>query len=357
MADPSVRTLRLLSLLQSHRHWTGGELADRLGVSARTLRRDVDRLRELGYPVQARPGTDGGYQLAAGAVLPPLVLDDEEAVSLVVGLLAAAQSGVAGTAEASVRALAKIVPVMPSRLRRQVADLHAMTEPVRLGEADPVDAGALTEVARACRDTERVRFGYTTAAGDRAERHVEPHRLVSLGRRWYLVAHDLDRHDWRSFRLDRLAAPTRTGQRFAPRPLPAADAAAFVRAGLVEPHGRREVVVEVALPAEQVRTRLGRWAAVTATGPGSCRVEMAAESLDWPAHALGALGAEFTVVSPPEMAAHLLAWAERFTRAAARATAEPTPAEPGTAQPGPGDPGATATSRTDQRPSSRSGSR
>jgi predicted DNA-binding transcriptional regulator YafY len=188
MANTSSRTLRLLSLLQNHRYWPGSELADRLEVSVRTLRRDIDRLRELGYPVDAYRGVDGGYQLAAGAALPPLVLDDEEAVALAVGLQAAAQGAVAGIAESSVRALTKVVQVMPPRLRRRVEALRAMTVPAVWGSSGPsVDPGALTAVAQACRDTERLEFGYTAAGGEQTSRHVEPLRLVSLGRRWHLA--------------------------------------------------------------------------------------------------------------------------------------------------------------------------
>src|SRR6202167_3783718 len=234
MANTSTRMLRLLSLLQTHRYWPGAGLADRLQVSQRTLRRDIDRLRELGYPVQAQRGVTGGYQLAAGAALPPLVLDDEEAVALAVGLQAAAESPVEGIAESSVRALAKVVQVMPARLRRRVEALGAMTVPASWGNAaqPTVDPGILTTVALACRDSERLRFSYTAADGQHSTRHVEPHRLVLLGRRWYLVGYDLTRHDWRSFRLDRLAAPDGTGTRLRPRELPATDAAAFVRAGI-----------------------------------------------------------------------------------------------------------------------------
>src|SRR5215469_2165577 len=224
MADTSSRTLRLLSLLQARRYWPGAELAERLGVSPRTLRRDVDRLRELGYPVEAQRGVEGGYQLAVGAALPPLVVDDEEAVALAVGLQAATQSPVEGIAESSVRALAKVMQVMPVRLRRRAEALTAMTVPASWGSAAgvPVDPAVLTSVAVACRDSERLRFGYTAADGRETDRHVEPHRLVLLARRWYLVCYDLDRQDWRSFRLDRLAGPSGTGARFRPRELPAA---------------------------------------------------------------------------------------------------------------------------------------
>src|SRR4051794_28895574 len=188
MTDPTHRTLRLLSLMQGRRDWAGADLANRLDVSLRTLRRDVERLRELGYPVQARPGVDGGYRLAAGAALPPLVLDDDEAVALTVGLQSAASGAVAGMAESSVRALTKVVPVLPARLRRRVEALQAMTVPAPswTDGRTAVDPALLVTVAQACRETERLSFGYTSAGGVPAERLVEPHRLVPLGRRWYL---------------------------------------------------------------------------------------------------------------------------------------------------------------------------
>ncbi|MFJ7246882.1 helix-turn-helix transcriptional regulator [Kitasatospora sp. NPDC098652] len=318
MANTSTRTLRLLSLLQTHRYWPGEELADRLGVSVRTLRRDIDRLRELGYPVEAQRGVDGGYQLAAGAALPPLVIDDEEAVALAVGLQAAADSPVEGVAEASVRVLAKVVHVMPGRLRRRVEALRAVTVPVDWGTAPAsrVDPDALTAVALACRDDERLRFSYTTASARRTERHVEPHRLVCLDRRWYLVAYDLDRGDWRTFRLDRLTAAEATGARFAPRTLPAADAAEFVRAGLSAMPRPNRVEALVEAPAEHVRALVGRWGDVEAVDATRCRLRMTADSLDWPAMALGSLGAEFRIVHPPELRALIAEWSTRFGRAA-----------------------------------------
>ncbi len=319
MADTSARTLRLLTLLQSHRYWPGEELSARLGVSARTLRRDVDRLRELGYPVEARRGVDGGYQLAAGAALPPLVIDDEEAVALAVGLQAAADGAVEGIAEASVRALAKVVQVMPARLRRRVEALRSVTVPAQwyTDTAARIDPETLTAVALACRDTERLHFRYRAADGTATERHTEPHGLVRLGRRWYLVAYDLTRQAWRTFRLDRLAAPEPTGARFLPRTLPAADAAEFVRAGLQgqpRPH-RVEALVDA--PAATVRQRIGAWSEIEEIAPGRTRVRMNADALEWPAMALGSLGADFRIVSPPELAALLAAWGERFTRCTA----------------------------------------
>jgi predicted DNA-binding transcriptional regulator YafY len=322
MADSTARALRLLSLLQNRRYWGGADLADRLGVSVRTLRRDIDRLRDLGYPVQARPGVDGGYELSPGAVLPPLVLDDDEAVALTVGLQAAAQSPVTGTAEASLRALAKIVQVLPARLRRRADALRAVTVPaVWSPSRAEIDPQALTVVAQACRDTERLRFGYTTASGETADRFVEPFRLVALGRRWYLVAFDVDRGDWRTFRLDRLGDPAVTGARFAPRALPGGDAGEFVRARLTSRRATVPVEVEVRAPAEEVRARIGQWAGVEPAGAASCRVSMAADDLGWPAFALGMVGAEFTVLTPPELAELVGDWGRRFTRAAGESTA------------------------------------
>jgi predicted DNA-binding transcriptional regulator YafY len=321
MASTSSRTLRLLSLLQSHRYWPGAELAERLGVSARTLRRDIDRLRELGYPVRAQRGVEGGYQLAAGAALPPLVVDDEEAVALALGLQAAAQDAVEGIAESSVRALAKVVQVMPGRLRRRVEALGAMTVPARWAGTGQtgVDPGVLTSVALACRDSERLRFEYTAASGEHTARHTEPHRLVSLGRRWYLVGYDLDRQDWRSYRLDRLTGPGGTGIRFRQRELPAADAVAFVRAGIGSARAVYEVEAVVEAPAARVRERIGRWSTVEDIDATRCRVRMTTDSLDWPAMTLGVAGEEFRVLSPPELLGHLHDWGRRFSKASAAA--------------------------------------
>jgi predicted DNA-binding transcriptional regulator YafY len=316
MANTSSRTLRLLSLLQTHRYWPGAELADRLQVSVRTLRRDVDRLRELGYPVDAHRGVDGGYQLAPGATLPPLVVDDEEAVALAIGLRTAAQGAVAGIEEASIRALTKVVQVMPPRLRRRVDALRTATVPAVWSNGPTVDSGTLTTVAQACRDEERLRFSYTAHRGERTERHVEPHRLVSLGRRWYLVAYDLTRHDWRSFRVDRLTDPDSTGERFRPRELPADDPVAFVRAGIVNVPTSYAVEAVVHAPAEQVRARIGQWSTVESIDEGTCRVRMTVESLEWSALALGVVGAEFEMVGSPELTDLIREWGTRFTRAA-----------------------------------------
>ena len=318
MTDPTSRALRLLSLLQGRRDWAGADLADRLGVSLRTLRRDVDRLRELGYPVQAQPGVDGGYRLASGAALPPLVLDDDEAVALTVGLQTAAAGAVAGMAEPALRALAKVVPVLPTRLRRRVEALRAVTvaAPPWSDGGPAVDSEVLVAVAQACRDTGRLTFTYTPAGGEPGERLVEPHRLVPLGRRWYLVAYDPARGGWRSFRLDRMTAVHGTSARFAARPLPAEDAAAFVRAGIDRFHTAWTVEVVVHAPAAVARDRVGQWVRVADDGPDRCRLRMETDTLDWAALVLGAVRAEFTVVAPDELRTLVGEWARRFGRAA-----------------------------------------
>jgi predicted DNA-binding transcriptional regulator YafY len=302
MANTSARMLRLLSLLQTHRYWPGSELADRLEVSERTLRRDVDRLRELGYPVNASRGVAGGYQLQAGAALPPLLLDDDEAVAIAVGLRTAASGAVDGFEETSVRALTKVVAVMPPKLRRRVDALRAYTVPGFLGGAGPhVDATALTVIAQCCRDDERLRFRYTTRERSEAVRLVEPHRLVSMGRRWYLVAWDTDRADWRTFRVDRLTDPAATGARFRPRELPEGDAAAFVRKQIAAIPTRYQVEVVIHAPARAVSRVVGRWATVDVVDAGTCRMRMNTDTLDWPVMVLAAVGAPFEGAEPAEL--------------------------------------------------------
>lgn len=315
MANTSARMLRLLSLLQTHRYWPGGELADRLEVSHRTLRRDVDRLRELGYPVDASRGVAGGYQLRSGAAMPPLLLDDEEAVAIAVGLRAAASGAVGGVEETSVRALTKVIQVMPPRLRRRVDALQEYTVPAVWGQGPTIDAMALTVIAQACRDDERLRFDYTARDGEQTLRLVEPHRLVSLGRRWYLVAWDVERHDWRTFRIDRLSEPRTTGARFRQRDLPGGDAGAFVRDRLTSIPAQYQVVVIVQAPAEHVERTVQRWGTVEAIDENSTRLEMNVDSFGWLALVLAALDADFDVQEPPELREYLRAAGERFVRA------------------------------------------
>jgi predicted DNA-binding transcriptional regulator YafY len=316
MGNTSGRMLRLLSLLQTHRYWAGSELAERLDVSDRTLRRDVDRLRELGYPVNATPGVAGGYQLEAGAALPPLLLDDDEAVAIAVGLHQAASGAVAGLEETSVRALTKVVRMMPPRLRRRIDALGAYTVPAVLGGGPTVDAEALTVIAQACRDDERLRFDYTARDGARAMRLVEPNRLVTVGRRWYLVAWDVDRADWRTFRVDRLADPRSTRFRFAPREVPGGDPAEFVRQGLSAIASRYQVDVVVATAAADVERVVTGWGTVEPIDDRSCRLRMAVDGLEWPAMVLAAVGADFEVVEPPELREDVGRIAALFGRAA-----------------------------------------
>lgn len=310
------RILELLSLLQNHRYWSGEDLARRLGVSPRTLRRDVEQLRDLGYPVETSRGVGGGYQLTAGGSLPPLVIDDEEAIAIVLGLRAASTSGIAGVADGAVRALAKVVAVLPVRLRRTANDMaSAIPRPERRGAASEVDVGVLTAAAAACRDRETLRFGYRKADDSRSARHVEPHALVPYGGRWYLAAYDLDARDWRTFRLDRISdiEPGRRG--FRPRELPGGDAAAYVVAGVSAIAGRYQVDVTVDVPADRVRAEVAQWGRVVEVTPGVSRLLMRVDTLDWVAFILGCLDAPFTVHEPPELLDYLDGWAERFKAA------------------------------------------
>src|SRR5205823_11600245 len=227
MSETSSRLLELLSLLQGRRDWPGAELAERLEVSGRTIRRDMERLRGLGYPVESLTGPAGGYRLRAGTAMPPLLLDDDEAIAIAVGLRTAARASVSGIEETSIRALVKLEQVLPAHLRRRVAALGWAT--VAAPATGPtVDPQHLTTIAAACRDSECLRFHYRSRDGAETRREVEPHSLVNLGRRWYLAGWDRGREDWRTFRLDRLSRPAATGVRFAPRKLPAKDVAAYV---------------------------------------------------------------------------------------------------------------------------------
>ncbi|MCD4533423.1 YafY family transcriptional regulator [Nocardioides sp. cx-169] len=311
----SARMLRLLSLLQTHRYWPGEELAARLEVSGRTLRRDIERLRELGYAVDAVRGVAGGYQLRAGGSLPPLLLEDEEAVAIAVGLHQAANGSVAGMEETSVQALTKVAALMPPRLRRQMDALRSQTDNLVWGGGPVIDPSLLTTLAQVCRDDEPLHFTYTARDADPTERRVEPYRLVSLGRRWYLVAYDRDRQDWRSFRVDRIADPRATGQRYRRRELPAPDALAFVQSGIRRIPQRYDVRVRVAAAPEVVARAVGRWGDVTPYDDG-CLLEMSVDDLQWPVMVLAQLGADFTVESPAELVATVFEVSARFARAA-----------------------------------------
>ncbi|MFF8276468.1 helix-turn-helix transcriptional regulator [Streptomyces lateritius] len=322
MLETSARLLRLLSLLQAHREWSGADLAERLGVTPRTVRRDVDRLRELGYPVNASPGTGGGYQLGAGAELPPLLLDDEEAVAVAVGLRTAAGHGVEGIGESSVRALAKLEQVLPGRLRRRVSTLNAFTVPMLRAPRDQVDPEVLTELANACRDSERLRFAYRDHDGATTRRTVEPHRLVCTEHRWYLVAWDLDRVDWRTFRADRIEPRPPHGPRFPPREPPARDLAAYVSQGVSAGAYAAEATIRLHVPLTEAARVVGPMDGVLEPdGEGACLLRTGAGNLDYLVIHVVMMGFEFEVVEPTVLEGRMRAIRDRISRALDR-TAE-----------------------------------
>ena len=387
----SSRLLTLLSLLQGRRDWPGSELADRLEVSARTVRRDVERLRSLGYPVESMTGPAGGYQLRAGTAMPPLLLDDDEAIAIAVGLRTAAGGSVSGIEETAVRALVKLEQVLPSHLRRRVQALTAATQTLNVYGGPTVDPQTLTVLAAAVRDHERVRFAYTArdragtsvagveetavralvkleqvlpahlrrrvqalgratqtlnvyggptvdpqaltvlaaavrdhervrfayTARDRAgsSRETEPHSLVNAGRRWYLVALDCGREDWRTFRVDRIDGPASTGARFHPRELPAKDAAAFVSRSLQSYPSRYEARITVECPASALEGRRWLGGDLTPLGEQRCELRTSDDNLDWLAMRIAMIPAPYTVHEPPELVERLRAIAERIVGA------------------------------------------
>ena len=316
MTATSGRLLKLLSLLQTRRDWPGEELARRLEVSGRTIRRDIERLRDLGYPVDALTGPAGGYRLHAGTAMPPLLLDDDEAVAIAVGLRTAARASVTGIEETSVRALVKLEQVLPSHLRRRVNALQTAT--VTLAASGPtVDPETLTAIAGASRDRERLRFDYRGRDATESRRCVEPHTLVNLGRRWYLVAWDCDREDWRTFRVDRLERLSPAGTRFAPRDLPTADAAAYVAANLSGAPSRYQARVTLHVPAEEVAERwLFTGSSVEPIDDRTCELRTSDDSLDWLAVRVAMLGVDFEVHEPDELVERVRELAARFERAA-----------------------------------------
>jgi predicted DNA-binding transcriptional regulator YafY len=312
----SSRLLALLSLLQGRRDWPGTELADRLKISGRTVRRDVERLRRLGYPVESLTGPAGGYRLRAGSAMPPLLLDDEEATAIAVGLRTAAGASVAGIEEAAVRALVKLEQILPARVRRRVTALGSATQTLPVS-GPTVDPAHLTVIAAACRDLECLRFGYTRRDGTESRRQVEPHSLVNRGRRWYLVAWDRGREDWRTFRLDRLERPVSTGARFAPRSLPAKDAAAYVEQSISAAPTRFEARVTLRAPAEEISGRMPPHAGtLEPIDAGSCEYRTGDDNLSWLALRIAMLGVEFEVHEPPELAEQVRLLGARLGRAA-----------------------------------------
>jgi predicted DNA-binding transcriptional regulator YafY len=315
MSQTSSRLLELLSLLQGRRDWPGGELAGRLEVSGRTIRRDIERLRQLGYPVESLTGPAGGYRLRAGTAMPPLLLDDEEAIAIAVGLRTAARASVTGIEETAVRALVKLEQVLPAHLRRRVSALGTAT--FTLPVAGPtVDPQQLTVIATACRDSECLRFAYRSRDGTDSRREVEPHSLVNHGRRWYLLAWDRRREDWRTFRVDRLAKPTSTGVRFIARILPASDAAAYLEQSIAGAPSRFEALVTLHAPAEEISSRVpAHWGTIEPIDARTCTYTAGDDDLRWLALRITMLGVDFTVHEPPELIEHLRELASRLSGA------------------------------------------
>ncbi|MFF5917242.1 helix-turn-helix transcriptional regulator [Streptomyces flavochromogenes] len=315
------RVLTLLGLLQQRRAWSGPELADRLGVTARTVRRDVERLRTLGYPVHAALGVGGGYRLGRGQDLPPLLLDDEEAIATAVSLLAGAA---AGSGDAALRALTKLDQVLPTRLRHEVRTLSGSVEFFGAGRT-PVDPEVLITLAGACRDEVEAGFDYPSGGTPRPRR-VEPHRLVASDRRWYLLAYDLDRDDWRTFRVDRMTAVAARTWRFRPRPAP--DAAQYVQEGVTSRVYAHRARFLVHAPADTVRAQVPSSAAVVSErGEDRCEVVSGAASLDRVLLHVLLLGHEFELLDPPELQARCLALAEKLRSVAVSAAAPPRPGD------------------------------
>lgn len=310
MLETSARLLKLLSLLQLPREWSGAALATELGVDVRTVRRDVDKLRNLGYPVDAVPGV-AGYRLGSGTALPPLLLDDDEAVAVAIGLRAAATGNVAGIEESSVRALTKLEQVLPSRLRHRISLLQSVD--VTPSGAAVVQPDVLLAVAAASRDRQRLRFDYRSHDGTSSVRTTEPHRLLHTGRRWYLVAWDVEREDWRTFRLDRMEPRIPTGPRFAPREVPDPNLTAR---GVASGGYRYQARFRVDAPAEQLADRLSpSVATLTPLTADTTQVDTGANSLTELILYIGLLGYSFEVESPPELITEIQTLTARLTAA------------------------------------------
>ncbi len=322
MAETTSRVLQLLGLLQSRRVWSGEELADRLGVTTRSVRRDIDRLRDLGYPVHASKGHGGGYQLGAGAALPPLLLDPDEAVAVAVCLRLAAGGTVAGVGESALRALSKLDQVMPSRLRSQVSAVHDATVTLTAPSSqEAVEPDVLMTLARACRDREHVTMEYVDIRGNVTQRRLEPYQLVTTGRRWYLLAYDRDKQDWRSLRLDRMADVRALGSTFIARDAP--DAAAYVQRSISSSPYR--YVARVRYQAsEEVLAQHFSPASVTieADGPDACFVTAGADDPERMVFYFATVGVDFEVLEPPEVATAVDAVIERLQRASPAARAD-----------------------------------
>jgi predicted DNA-binding transcriptional regulator YafY len=313
--DAAERLLKLLGLLQGRVDWTAEELARRLEVTPRTIRRDVTRLRGLGYPVEAVAGPGGGYILGAGGKLPPLLLDDEEALAVALGLRVSAATAVGGLEDASLSAMSKLEQVLPPRLRRRLEDISVATTSTQGVSNSPVDHAALAISAATVRARERMRFEYVDGEGRRSERHVEPLRLVHTGRRWYLVAFDLDRDAWRTFRLDRIAGqPRPTGMRASKRQAP--DPVELVQRGVAIDVWEHRAVVRLATSAQRARSVISaNVGSVVPIGDEVSRLEIGADDLGWVARYLLNLPFEFEVEEPDELCAELTSIGRRLTTA------------------------------------------
>jgi len=312
--DSSARLLRLLGLLQTPGDWTGTDLAQRLEVDVRTVRRDIQKLRDLGYPVHTIPGA-AGYRLGAGTKLPPLLLDDEEAVAVAIGLRTAAGGSITGIEETSLRALAKLEQVLPSRVRHRVHMLHSVTVTVPV-TSPTVDPDVLTAVAAACRRRERLRFDYRNHDGTDSIRDTEPHRLIHTGRRWYLVGWDTDRRDWRTYRADRIHPRIPTGPRFTPRPAPDIDLAGYVGHGISTAPYRHRARITLYTPAQTAAERIPPTVGVIeAIDPHTCLLHTGSNTLDEIAIYVALFGFRFQIHEPPELIAHIRDLATRLTDA------------------------------------------
>jgi predicted DNA-binding transcriptional regulator YafY len=315
MWQTSTRLLRLLAMLQARRDWSGQDLASRLEVSTRTIRTDIERLRELGYPVEATPGVGGGYRLGHGTTMPPLLLDDEEAVAVAVALRTTAGAGVTGIEEASLRTLVKLEQLLPSRLRHRIDAMRAATVSVP-GAGPTVDSAVLSAIAGAIRASERLRFDYVDHNGRETRRITEPQRLVVWGRRWYLLAWDVDRADWRTFRVDRIKPKIPTGPRFKPRPLTDEDAASYVQRSAGSATWRYRARIRIHAPLDEVRPLLPLAVDVSSDGPDRCIIQAGSDTPHQLALSIGLLDTDFEILEPSDLAEAFVRLAERYHRAA-----------------------------------------
>lgn len=325
MIETSARLLRLLGLFQGRRYWSGGELASRLEVTPRTLRRDVDKLRSLGYPIHSTSGVEGGYQMGAGSDMPPLLLDDDEAVAVSMGLRSNTLGGIQGIEDASLRALSKMEQLLPPRLAKRVAALQSMvvSAPRQSPYAPPVDAKLISLLAAACRDLQQLQFDYADHKGSPSRRTVEPHRLVSFGRRWYLVAWDVARKDWRTFRADRIGPKSPSGgPRFTPRTPPAQDLAEYVSRGMWKaPPCKARIKLHASAKemSQRIPTHFG---VIEPIDRKSCWFETSAATYESLAMHLVLIGTDFTVDDPPELVDHIRRIATRYGNACPAAAAQ-----------------------------------